>query len=393
MTDDEEPYARLPGLSVTWSKTYDLSAEDRSDRYLRDDSTHFSLRPEVDSELVNFDHGSDDKTEGLRLDIQPAASLRMERQYGAITPKLTHAYTAYSVSGQPSGKPSSPTRSIFLFEVASELFLERDINWGGVDYVQTLVPRLDYHYVPYKDQSDLPVFDTGSVGFNNIADAYLGDGFWGADRIQDFQGFTLGLESDTYASESGDRMMKWTLAQQLYLADREVTLNSGDAPATSSYSSLLGELDFNFTRQWSANSFASWNWDDSEFDEWRVGSAYTPGPRKQVNLTYQSGGDDNRNLEVGLNWPLAPRWQLGAGGLFGEHEDDGQYMRISLGYDACCWAIRVELEDRPIVEDDDSEESGGGRIMFTLRLKGLGTISSGEVLGLSEGFSTSAPAL
>ena len=393
LTDDEEPYARLPGLKVTWDKTYDLSAEDRSDNYLRDDSTHFSLRPEVDSELVNFYHGSNDKTEGLRLDIQPAVSLRMERQYGAITPKLTHAYTAYSVSGQPIGKPSSPTRSIFLFEVASELFLERDINWGGVDYVQTLVPRLAYHYVPYKDQSNLPVFDSGSVGFNNIADAYLSDGFWGADRIQNFQGFTLGLESDTYASESGDRMMKWTLAQQVYLADREVTLNTGDASATSSYSPLLGELDFNITQQWNASGFASWNWDDSEIEEWRVGSAYTPGSRKQVNFNYQSGGDDNRNVEVGLNWPLAPRWQLGVSGLFGESEDDGQYTRVSLGYDACCWAIRVELEDRPIVEDDDSEESGGSRIMFTLRLKGLGTISSGEVLGLSRGFSTSALAL
>ncbi|HIB06964.1 MAG TPA: LPS assembly protein LptD, partial [Gammaproteobacteria bacterium] len=298
-----------------------------------------------------------------------------------------------SVSGQPIGKPSSPTRSIFLFEVASELFLERDIIWGGVDYVQTLVPRLAYHYVPYKDQSDLPVFDSGSVGFNNIADAYLSDGFWGADRIQNFQGFTLGLESDTYASESGDRMMKWTLAQQVYLADREVTLNTGDASATSSYSPLLGELDFNITQQWNASGFASWNWDDSEFDGWRVGSAYTPGSRRQINLAYQSEGDDNRNLEIGLNWPLAPRWQLGASGLFGESEDGGQYTRISLGYDACCWAIRLELEDRPIVEDDNSEESGGSRIMFTLRLKGLGTISSGEVLGLSRGFSTSALAL
>ena len=393
LTDDEEPYARLPGLSVTWDKTYDLSAEDRTDRYLRDDSTRFSLRPEVDSELVNFDHGSNDKTQGLRLDMQPAVSLSMERQYGAITPKLTYAYTAYNVSGQPIGKPSSPTRSIFLFEVASELFLERDISWRSIDYVQTLVPRLAYHYVPYKDQSDLPVFDTGSVGFNNIVDAYLGDGFWGADRIQDFQGFTLGLESDTYASESGDRLMKWTLAQQIYLADRQVTLNTGDAPATSNYSTLLGELDFNITQQWNASGFASWSWDDSEFDEWRVGSAYTPGSRRQINLAYQSEGDDNRNLEIGLNWPLAPRWQLGASGLFGESEDGGQYTRISLGYDACCWAIRLELEDRPIVEDDNSEESGGSRIMFTLRLKGLGTISSGEVLGLSRGFSTSAPAL
>ena len=152
-----------------------------------------------------------------------------------MTPKLTYAYTSYNVSDQPIDKPSNPTRSIFLFEVASELFLERDINWRDVDYGQTLVPRLAYHYVPYKDQSDLPVFDTGSVGFSNIADAYLGDGFWGADRIQDFQGFTLGLESDTYARNSGNRLMKWTLAQQIYLADREVTLNSGAAPATRSY--------------------------------------------------------------------------------------------------------------------------------------------------------------
>ena len=154
----------------------------------------------------------------------------------------------------------------------------------------------------------------------------------------------------------------------------------------------MRELDFNITQEWNANGFTSWNWDNSNFDEWRVGSAYAPGSRKQINLTYQSEGADNRNLEIRLNWPLAPRWQLGVSGLFGKNEEDGKYTRVSLGYDACCWAIRVELEDRPIVEDD-SEESGGSRIMFTLRLKGLGTISSGEVLGLSRGFSTSDLAL
>ena len=207
LTDEEEPYARIPGFAALWEKSYELKEGDRADSYLRDDSTNFTLRPRVDAEVVNFDHGSNNKTEGLRLDMQPSVSLSMERQYGTITPKLTHAYTAYSVSRQPIGKPSSPTRSIFLFEVASELFLEREINWQGANYVQTLVPRLTYHYVPYKDQSDLPVFDTGSVGFNNIVDAYLSDGFWGADRIQDFQGFTIGLESDTYASESGNRLM------------------------------------------------------------------------------------------------------------------------------------------------------------------------------------------
>ncbi|MDP7490032.1 MAG: LPS assembly protein LptD [Arenicellales bacterium] len=379
-----EPYSRLPGIVVTWDRTFGLSLQDASG-YLRDDSTRFTLRPEVDSELVNFGHSSSDKTKGMRLDIQPAMSLSMERTYGSVTPKLTYAYTGYNVTGQPAGKPSSPTRSIYLLEVASELFLEREVSWQSVDYVQTLVPRLSYHYVPYKDQDDLPVFDTGSVGFNNIADAFLGDGYWGSDRIQDFQGFTLGLESETYRAKTGERLMKWSLAQQVYLADRQVSLDSDDEPQTSSLSPLLGEIEFQVRRDWSTNGFISWNWDASEVENWRASARYSPDFRRAAGVSYQSEEAGN-NLELDLSWPLGARWQLGAAALISqmENEDGGEYTRVSLGYDACCWAVQAALEDRPRQNDDDG---AGTQFMLTLQLKGLGTISTGD---FSSGFTVGA---
>ncbi|MDP7218511.1 MAG: LPS assembly protein LptD, partial [Arenicellales bacterium] len=384
VTDEEKPYSRVPGIGVTWVKGYELNLEDSSG-YLRNDSTRFTLQLEVGSELVNFDHSSSDKTKGMRLDIQPAILLPMERTYGSVAPKLTYAYTGYNVTDQPAGKPSSPTRSIYLLEVASELFLEREVSWRSADYVQTLVPRLSYHYVPYKDQDDLPVFDTGSVGFNNIADAFLGDGFWGSDRIQDFQGFTLGLESETYREKTGKRLMKWSLAQQVYLADRQVSLNPDDESQTNSLSPLLGEIEFQVRRNWSTNGFISWNWDVSEVEDWRAGIRYSPDFRRAAGVSYQ-GQETGNNLELDLSWPLGARWQLGAAALIAqmENEDGGEYTRVSLGYDACCWAVQATLEDRPRQNDDDG---AGTQFMLTLQLKGLGTISTGD---FSSGFTVGA---
>jgi hypothetical protein len=39
---------------------------------------------------------------------------------------------------------------------------ERPSNWFGRDYTQTLEPRLFYLNIPYENQDDIPIFDTGS---------------------------------------------------------------------------------------------------------------------------------------------------------------------------------------------------------------------------------------
>jgi LPS-assembly protein len=383
VTEEEEPYTRLPGINLTWSKGYELNLEDTGG-YLRDDSTRFSLLSELGSELVNFTHSEATKTKGLRLDLQPAISLPMERTYGSVTPKLTYAYTAYNVYDQPDNNPSSPTRGIYLFEIGSELFLEREVGWQTQAHTQTLVPSLSYHYVPYEDQDDLPVFDSGSVGFDNIADAFLGDGFWGSDRIQNFQGFTLGLSSETYELETGDQLLRWELAQQIYLADRDVTLGDDEAD-TSEFSPFLGEIEFHINEHLSTDGFANWDWDERSIGSWRAGARYSPDFRREFGVSY-SWEETTNNLELDLTWPLTPQWQIGATALLGQSDDDedGSYTRVSLGYDACCWAIQLALEDRPSEEEDED----GLQFMATFSLKGLGRISSNQ---FEEGFSVTAP--
>jgi len=383
VSEADEPYSRLPGVKVTWDKKFQLTHDSTGD-YLRDNVTRFSLRPEFDTELINFDHSSATKTTGIRWDNQMSLAAPMERTYGEITPKVTYAYTAYSVENQPAGQPSDPTRGIYLFEIGSKLFLERDVTWRGSDHTQTLVPSLSYHYVPYEDQDDLPVFDSGSVGFDNIADAFLDSGFWGADRIQNFQGFTLGLSSETYAEDSGEDLLSWELAQQIYFAEREVSLDGAGADS-SDFSPLLADATFQLTKHISTNGFANWNWEESEIGRWRLGGRYSLDFRREFGAAYR-WEESESNLELDLTWPLAPRWQLGAAALIGQSDTDnsGSYSRVSVGYDACCWALQVALEDRPSQSDDN----GGVQFLATFSLKSLGRISSNQ---LAEGIQTASP--
>ena len=383
VSEADEPYSRLPGVRASWDKAFALNANDPNG-WLQDNSTRFSIKPQLVSELINFDHSSATKTTGIRWDNQMSLAVPMERTYGEITPKITYAHTAYSVENQPAGQSSDPTRGIYLFEIGSKLFLERDMIWRGSDHTQTLVPSLTYRYVPYEDQDDLPVFDSGTVGFENIADAFLDNGFWGADRIQNFQGFTLGLSSETYAEGSGEDLLSWELAQQIYFAEREVTLDGAGADS-SDFSPLLANATFQVTKHISTNGFANWNWEESEIGSWRLGGRYSLDFRREFGASYR-WEETESNLELDLTWPLAPRWQLGAAALIGQSDDDdsGSYSRVSVGYDACCWALQVALEDRPSENDDN----GGVQFLATFSLKSLGRISSNQ---LAEGIKTTAP--
>ena len=382
VSEQNEPYSRLPGLLVEWDKDFALG----DGNSLSYQTTRVRLNPEFKSELVNFAHNAANKTTGTRWDTETSLAAPIERTFLEFTPKLTYAYTAYNVENQPVDKPSDPTRGIYLIEAASKLFLERDVSWRSRDHTQTLVPSLAYHYVPYQDQDDLPIFDSGSVGFNNIADAFLGGGFWGSDRIQNFQGFTLGLTSETYQTDSGDDLLRWSLAQQIYLAAREVTITNQGAD-DSEFSPLVGDIDFFINKHLRTDGFINWNWDQNKVDHWRLGAGYTRDFRRNLSASY-SWYETSDNLQFDATWPITGRWQVGATALLSRvnGQDSGSYSRLSLGYDACCWAIQVALEDRPT----GSGEKSGTQVIATFSLKGLGRIATDQ---LSGGFTTVTPTL
>jgi LPS-assembly protein len=111
-----------------------------------------------------------------------------------FTPKvglhMTHYETQWfsdlgdDINGLPySARSSGQSRVLPIASVDTGLTLERSTSLFGHAATQTLEPRLYYLYVPYRDQSTLPVYDTGVATFNyqQAFDENIFSGGW--DRI------------------------------------------------------------------------------------------------------------------------------------------------------------------------------------------------------------------
>ncbi|MGH8040951.1 MAG: LPS-assembly protein LptD, partial [Rudaea sp.] len=137
----------------------------------------------VNSEYVDFRRGPFDldgitsgsvhsvaSIEGQRVDLYPYLAYPVERAGYFIRPELGLRYTAYDLSdlngynashpGAPAFAQSSPSRSTPIFDLDAGLIFERPLTLFGNALTQTLEPRLYYLRVPYRNQADLPIFDT-----------------------------------------------------------------------------------------------------------------------------------------------------------------------------------------------------------------------------------------
>jgi lipopolysaccharide assembly outer membrane protein LptD (OstA) len=140
----------------------------------------------------------------------------------------------------------------------------------------------------------------------------------------------------------------------------------------------LGEVEFHINEHIKTDGFINWDWEENQVSRWRAGARYSPDFRRELKVEY-AWETSQQDLELAMTWPLGPRWQVGGRALIGESdfEDSGSYTRVSLGYDACCWAIQLALEDRP----SEDEDEGGLQFMATFSLKSLGRISSNQFEG------------
>ena len=76
----------------------------------------------------------------------------------------------------------------------SGLTFERDASYFGQAFQQTLEPRAFYVYVPYRNQDQIPLFDTTLADFN-YAQLFNENRFVGGDRFGDTSQITLAVTS------------------------------------------------------------------------------------------------------------------------------------------------------------------------------------------------------
>jgi len=312
------------------------------------------------AEWVQFDH--DDRVTGSRLDLKPSIGLPLRTPGSFLEPRVTGRYTAYRLDDSVPEDAREPDRFVPTASIDSGLIFERE---ASARTLQTLEPRLFYLYTPYRDQDDLPLFDTGELTFT-FAQLFREDRFSGPDRVGDANQLSLALTSRFLDTASGRERFRASIGQILYFEDREVTL-PGQPQDSRSQSDLAAELGARLGDHWRMDGSLLW---DPETEQTARGSTriqYRRDGQHVVNLGYRYRQDDIEQAELSFGWPLARRWNAVGRWIYALDDNRDLEMLGGVEYDSCCWKARFVA--RSYVTDGGTEYNDA--IYFQLVLKGL----------------------
>ena len=352
-----DPYRRLPQVT--------LSAN-RSDLPL-------GLSFAFSGEGVNF--RSPTQVEGRRFMLYPQLSLPLQTEVLSITPKIGLHSTSYTLANQPAGSPEKLTRSLPIFSVDSGVTFERDIGWQGQALTQTLEPRLYYLYVPVRDQSQIPVFDTAPTDFN-FAQMFAENPYGGIDRIGDANQLTAMLSSRLLDPLTGAELMRAAIGQRFYFSTQHAGLPAtATTPAevlrTNTLSDFLGSFSGRVLPKTYADVGIQYTPNSGRLERLNVGARYQPEAGKVLNAGYRYATGQLGQVDISGQWPLFDGWH--AVGRINYSSKDSRMAQAVAGleYDGGCWVGRVVIQR---LATQTQQTSTG--IFFQLELNGFAKLGS-----------------
>ena len=229
----------------------------------------------LDGEAVYFLR--DEGVTGGRVDVEPAISWPITGAGYYVVPRAAYRYTQYELGSVPVGGNNTPSRSVPSGSLDAGMIFERPSGRRN-QRLLTFEPRVLYLYVPFRDQTELPVFDTALPDLN-IVQLFRRNRYVGADRLSDADQLAAGATARLLNSESGQQYLVATLGEIWYFeAPPRVTLP--DEPAvTREYSNLVGELNLTAYQDWTVNLGIEWNPDVTQTEQGELSVQYRPVTR------------------------------------------------------------------------------------------------------------------
>jgi LPS-assembly protein len=261
---------------------------------------------------------------------------------------------------------SAPGVSAPLATLDAGLNFERDAGRR----VQTLEPRILYTYVPYRDQSALPLFDTGLPDLNFVQ-LFQSQRYVGGDRISDANQLALGATTRLVDAESGRQLLAATLGQIYYFTPPRVFLPSEPAGATNS-SDLVGQVEVSAYRHWNIQLAEQWDPHQQQSARSQLRLQYQPAPNKVANIGYRYRRGLLEQVEGSFSWPVSESWNLYGREVYSLQDKTSIESFGGFEYQACCW--RVRLVARHYV----SSRTGTRDTTISLQLELNGLSSVGE---------------
>ena len=325
----------------------------------------------VSSEWVDFGKPGN-VVQGQRFDLLPEISYDWRSAWGFVTPKLAYRYTQYELENTNPGQDTTPSRSLPTVSLDTGLFFDRDTRIANTDMVQTLEPRLYYVYTPYRDQDNLPVFDTAQLQFD-VNNPVRADYFQGPDRVEDANRMTALLATRFLSKATGQEKLMAGIGGIYYFADELVTLPGGN-PIEAGTTYIIGELVTRPDRHWYLRADSQWDPETSEFNSRNLRVTYTAEKNLSLLLNHRFTRNSVETVEGGFGWRISPRWRVDGRYLYDLLNDRSQESELGLRYDSCCWGLSLKAKERFINDMVPYDTS----VYLEVELKGLSSFSTGS---------------
>lgn len=344
LTSEQNPYQRLPAL---------LFSGQTKNRY-------FGLGAGLDGDFSNFERSN--SVEGQRLYADPYLRWEQDRSGWFAAAQTDLTYSAYQLTGPLDGAPTQPQRTVPQYSVDGGLRFERN---AGDDRVQTLEPRLFYLYVPYHNQDQLPLFDSGAPDFD-FPRLFEMNRYSGEDRIADADQLTTTLSTRVLDASQGRELLSAAVGQIYRFSTPRVTIPGEESTPVRGGSDLVADVDYALAARWKVDGIALWSPDTGSFDRTETALRYR-GDNSRMDFSYRYLHGSYHQVDSSFSAPVFNHWHL-AGRMRYSIQD--QSLLDAFGgveYDTCCWT--GQLFYRRYLATINGQFNNG--VYFSVVLKGL----------------------
>ena len=399
--DINKPYDRLPELTLANSYQFASGFE------YSFQAAHVSFDRQLTESLLDVSQINNGAlVTGQRLSLEPTISWPLRTPGAFIIPTAKYRFASWQLDSQAVGTDENPSIGNGVFSLDSGLIFERPLTFFGGRFTQTLEPRLFYLYSDFKEQDQLPNFDTAqlSFGFNQL---FRDNRFIGGDRFGDANQVTVAF-TNRLLDERGRQRASFSLGQILHFEDRLVSLDSplqswqAIQPPDTSRSALVAELEYGLNDKWRVNAGIQWNEEQRKVDEGSFVANYQSDANHILNLAwrYRENVDiflssppeiDPRIKQTDISgvWPVNDNWRLL--GRWNYDHSNGRNLESFFGveYSNCCATIRLVgrewIDQYEFLLLQNKPDRG---VFFQFSLNGLGNLTGG---GLGRLFSEGIP--
>ncbi|WP_407436999.1 LPS assembly protein LptD [Lelliottia sp.] len=371
-------YGAEPQLDVNW---------------YQNDVGPFDTR--IYGQAVHFVNTNSDMPEATRLHIEPVVNLPWSNDWASLDTEAKMMATHYQQKNldnynttNNANLEESVNRTLPQFKMDGKLIFERDMNLAS-GYTQTLEPRMQYLYVPYRDQSKINNYDSAFLQ-SDYSGLFRDRTYGGLDRIASANQLTSGVTTRLYDEAAVERF-NVSVGQIYYFTESRTGDDDINWEKDNKTGSLVwaGDTYWRMTDRWGLRGGVQYDTRLNNVSTSSTALEYRRDEDRMVQLTYRYASPEyiqatlpNFTAEqykegisqVGgsASWPIADRWSVVGAYYFDTNTSKAADQMLGLQYNSCCYAIRVGYERKLNGWDTSNNQSKYDNVIgFNIELRGL----------------------